>query len=234
MCRQFDAPYTANIVQNAAHILQITLCELWSRPYTRYLQLRIFRLQYSAVGICAAIGDISTIQYASYCKLDEKYKRTSPVYAVWTVDPDMYNVFTAPHIQAPIFYWTYLRCNSRYHDNSVCVILQTWCQIQRTSPSLRCVNCGLGYLQSIFCSAYLGLNIQLNVPALLLETSRQVHARYSANLVPYVAHTLPFTQYVLWTRPYTMQLQRRIFRLQYSTESTWGAIGHMPTSVCAL
>jgi hypothetical protein len=34
MCRQFDAPYTANIVPNTAHILQITLCELWSQAYT--------------------------------------------------------------------------------------------------------------------------------------------------------------------------------------------------------
>jgi hypothetical protein len=48
--RQFTARYTANLVPNTAHILQFMLCELWSRPYTKYLQLRIFSLQYSAEG----------------------------------------------------------------------------------------------------------------------------------------------------------------------------------------
>jgi hypothetical protein len=34
--------YTANLVPNTAHILQLTVCELWSRTYTMHLQLRIF------------------------------------------------------------------------------------------------------------------------------------------------------------------------------------------------
>jgi hypothetical protein len=46
ICREFNAPYTANMVPNTAQIIQITLCELWSRPYTMYLQPHIlFRLQ---------------------------------------------------------------------------------------------------------------------------------------------------------------------------------------------
>jgi hypothetical protein len=60
--RQFNARYNANLVPITAHFLQLTLCELWSRPYTKYLQIRIFRLQYSTVGICAAIVDITSIQ----------------------------------------------------------------------------------------------------------------------------------------------------------------------------
>jgi hypothetical protein len=120
---------------------------------------RIFRLQYSAVGNCAVIVDITTIQCALYCKPGAKYSAPPPVYAMCTVVPDIYKVFTASHIQATIFNWTYLRCYWKYHDNSVCVILQTWCQIQRTSSSFRCVNCGLCYLQSISSSAYLGFNI---------------------------------------------------------------------------
>jgi DUF971 family protein len=59
---------------------------------------------------------------------------------MWTVVTDVYNVFTAPHIHASIFNWKYLRCHWRYLDNSMSVILQTWWQIQRTSPSLRYVN----------------------------------------------------------------------------------------------
>jgi hypothetical protein len=40
------------------------------------------------------------------------------------------------------------------------VILHSWCQIQRTSSSLRNVTCGPDHIQSIFCTAYLGFNIQ--------------------------------------------------------------------------
>jgi hypothetical protein len=101
--RQFYARYTTNLVPNTAHNLQFTLCELWSRPYTKYLQLRIFRIQYSTVGVCAAIVDITSIQCALYCKLGSKYSAHPPVYAMWTVVPDIYNVITARHIQTSIF-----------------------------------------------------------------------------------------------------------------------------------
>jgi hypothetical protein len=93
-----DARYTANLVPNAAHIIRYTLCELWSRTYTMHLQLRIFRLQCSSERICAAIGNITTIQCALYCKLGAKYSAHPTVYAMWTVVPDIYHVFTAPHI----------------------------------------------------------------------------------------------------------------------------------------
>jgi hypothetical protein len=96
--RPFNAHYTAILVPNTAHILQITLCELWSRTYTMHLQLHIFRLQYSFERICSAIGDISTIQCALYCKLGAKYSAHAPVYTMWTVVPAIYKVFSAPHI----------------------------------------------------------------------------------------------------------------------------------------
>jgi hypothetical protein len=101
--RQFNARYTANLVTNTAHIVQFTLYELWSRTYTKYLQLRIFMLQYSAVGICAAIVDITTIQCALYCKFGAKYRAHQPVYAMWTVVPATCHVIVAPNIQASIF-----------------------------------------------------------------------------------------------------------------------------------
>jgi hypothetical protein len=56
--------------------------------------------------------------------------------------PEIYNAFTAPHIQALIFNWTYLRCYWRYLDSSTRIILRNLYQIQRTSSSIRCVNCG--------------------------------------------------------------------------------------------
>jgi hypothetical protein len=152
--RQFNARYTAFFVPNTAHIVQFTLCELWSRPYTKYFPQRIFRLQYSAVGICAAIVHITTIQCALYCKLVAKYSAHPPVYAMWTVVPDIHNAFTAPYIQTSIFIWTYLPCYCTYLGNSMRDILHSLCQIQRTSSSLRYVNCGPGHIQSIFRTAY--------------------------------------------------------------------------------
>jgi hypothetical protein len=96
--RQFNARYTANSEPNTAHILPFTLCELWSRPYIRYLQLLIVRPQYSTERTCAAIGDIPTLLYALCCKFGVKYSAHRPVYSVCTVVPDIYKVFTAPHI----------------------------------------------------------------------------------------------------------------------------------------
>jgi hypothetical protein len=101
--RQFNSRYTVNLVPNTAHILRFTLCELWSRTYRIHLQLRTFRLQYSSQRICAAIGNISAIQCSLYCKLGAKYSAHSPVYAMCTMVPDIYNAFTAPYIQTSIF-----------------------------------------------------------------------------------------------------------------------------------
>jgi hypothetical protein len=103
-------------------------------------------------------------------------------------------------------------------------ILQTWCQIQRTSSRFRYVNCVPGHIQSIYSSAYSGRNIQLNVSALLLEISRKFNVRYTANLVPNTAHTLRFTLYELCSRTYTMHCQLHIFRLQYSIERNCASI----------
>jgi hypothetical protein len=146
-----------------------------------------------------------------------------------TVVPDIYNTFTAPHIQTSIFIWTYLRCYWKYLDNSMLVILQTWCQIQRTSSGLRYVNYGPGHIQCIYNSKYSDFNIHLNVSALLLYISRQFNARYTANLLPNTAHILQFMLCVLWSRTFTMDLQLRISTLQYSTERICAAIGNIST-----
>jgi hypothetical protein len=113
-----------------------------------------------------------------------QYSTRPPVYALWTVVPDIYNLFTARHIKASIFNWTYLRWYWRYIDNAMGLILQPWCQIQRTSSSLRYVNCGPGHIQCSYSSSYLGFNIQLNVSPRLLWICRQFYAHYTENLVP--------------------------------------------------
>jgi hypothetical protein len=82
--------------------------------------------------------------------------------------------------------------------------------MQRTSSSLRYVNCGPGHIRSTYSSAYLGFNIQLKVAPLLLEASRQLNARNTASLVPNTAQILQFTLCELWSRSYAMHLQLRI------------------------
>jgi hypothetical protein len=217
-----------NLGANTAHSLQFTPCELWSRPYTMYLQLRIFRLQYSTERICAAIGDISTIQCALLCKHWVQHSVHHPVYVMCTVVPDMYKVFAAPHSQATIFNWTWLRCNYRYADIWMRDILQSGCRIQRTSSSLRNVYCSPGHIQSIYSSAYSGRTIQLNVSALLLEIWRQFNEGCTTSFAPNTAHIPQFTLCELWPRLFTMYLQLRIFRLQYSAIGICAAIGDIP------
>jgi hypothetical protein len=114
------------------------------------------------------------------------------------------------------------------------VILQILCQIQSPSSGLRYVDCGPGHIQCIYSSAYSDFYVHLNESALLLEISRQFNARYTANLVPNTAHILRVTLCVLWSRTYTMHLQLRTFRLQYSSERICAAIVHITTIQCAL
>jgi hypothetical protein len=161
-------------------------------------------MQYSTERIGAAVVDIAAMVRALCCKLVAKYSSHHPVYAMWTVVPHIYNVITAPHIKASIFNWTYLRLYWRYLDNSMRVILQSWCQIQRTSTSLRYLNSGPGHMQCNYSCAYSGFNIQVNVSALLLDIFRHFDVRSTADLVSNLAHIVQVTQRELWSRTYTM------------------------------
>jgi hypothetical protein len=114
------------------------------------------------------------------------------------------------------------------------VIMQIRCHIWRTPSRLRYVNCGPSHIECNFCTAYSGFNVQLNVSALLFETSRQFKARSTVNLVPNTAHIFQFAQCELWSRPDTNKLQLRIFRLQYSAERVCADIGDVTTIQCAL
>jgi hypothetical protein len=152
---------------NTAHNFQLTQCELRSRTYTMHLQLCLFRLQYSSERISAAIGDISTIQCALYCNLWAKYSAHPPDYAIWIEIPAIYSVITAPDIQTSIFNKTYFCHYWSYLVNWMSVIIHTRCQIQRTTTSLRNVNCGPGHIQCTYSSAYSEFNIPQNVAPLL-------------------------------------------------------------------
>jgi hypothetical protein len=219
-------------IQSTSSGLRYANCS--SRPFIKYFQHRIFRLQYSAEGSSLAIVGISTIQWALCCKLGVNYSAVPLAFAMWTVVPHVYNVFTAPHIQSWIFDWTYLRCCWRYADICMQVILQILCQIQSPSSGLLYVNCGPGHIQCIYSSAYSDFNVHLNGSALILEISRQFNSRYTAKLVPNTVHILRFTLCELWTRTYTKYFQNRIFWLQYSAGGICAAIVHITTIRCAL
>jgi hypothetical protein len=113
------------------------------------------------------------------------------------------------------------------------VILQTWCQIQRTSSGLRYMKCVPGNIQCIPSSIYSDFNILSNVSALLFEII-DYDARYTANLEPNIAHIIRFTLCGLWSRTYTMHFLLHIFRLQYSIECICAAIGDNRTLRCPL
>jgi hypothetical protein len=134
------------------------------------------------------------------------------------VAPAIYKVLTAPHIYASIFSCRHLTCYWCYLDNLMRLILHSWCQIQRTSSSLRYVTCGPVHIQSIFSTAYLGFNIRLKVAPLLLEVSRRFNERNTANLVTTTAQILQLSLCDQGSGTYTMYLQLRIFRPEYSTE----------------
>jgi hypothetical protein len=138
-----------------------------------HLQLHIFRIQYSTERVCAAIGDISTMQCALHCKHGAKYSAHPPIYAIWTMVPAIYNAVTALHIQ-------------------------------------------------------------LNVSKMLLEISRQFKPRNTANMVPNTAHILQFTLCGLCSRPYTIQYQVRLVRLEYTADRIFPAMGHISKIQCAL
>jgi hypothetical protein len=141
-----------------------------------------------------------TFGCAIYCKFGAIYSAQKPVCAMWIVVPTIYNEITDPYIWASIFSWMNLCCYWRYHDNSMCVILQTRCQIQRTFSGLRYVNCRPGHIQCNYRYVYSGFNIQVNQSALLLEISRHFDAPYTDNLMSNTAHILKFTLCELWSR----------------------------------
>jgi hypothetical protein len=141
------------------------------------------------------------------------------------------------HIQC-IYSSAYSDCNFHLNVSALLLeisrqfnsrILQTWCQIQRTSSSLRYVTCVPGHIQSIFRTAYLGFNIQLKVAPRQFEVYELFNGRYTAFFVPNTAHILQFMLCELWFRPYTKYFQHRIYSLQYSAVGIYPAIVHITT-----
>jgi hypothetical protein len=158
MYRKFNARNTASLVPSAAHILQIMLFELWSLTYTMYLQLHIFRTQYSAERICPDTGDMSTIQRALYCNLGANtahiLQNTLCELCLGHVQCNYSSTYSGFNIQqnlVPLLLDIRWQFSDHYTANLV--------PIQRKTFSLRNVNCDPGHIQFIYISAYSGFNI---------------------------------------------------------------------------
>jgi hypothetical protein len=168
-------------------------------------QVRIVRPQYSTEPDCAATRDMPRFGCALCCNIGAIYIAHTLQFMQCGLWSRTYTMNIHLHIFR-IQYSTKRICAAcwRYVDNSVSLILQSWCQIQRSSSSLRHVTCGPGHVQSIYSSAYICFNIRWNVSALLLAIIGHFEARYTANWEPNIAHIIRFTPCGLWSRTYTM------------------------------
>jgi hypothetical protein len=96
------------------------------------------------------------------------------------------------------------------------LIMQIWWGIQRTTPTLRHVNCGPRHIQCIYSSVYSGLSIKLNLYAMLFEISStsecrlyyKLGAKYSAHPPVCAMYTMVPAMYNVVTSPH---IQASIF-----------------------
>jgi hypothetical protein len=132
---KFKERHTSNIVPHTTHIIQFTLCEpvvstIYNVVTVTYIHASIFK--WTCLRCYWRYSDISMrVMLQIWCQIQP----TSSSLRYVNCGHEIYNAITVPHIHASIFKWKYLLWYWRYIDNSICVILQTWCQIQRTSYS---------------------------------------------------------------------------------------------------
>jgi hypothetical protein len=113
-------------IQRTSASLRYVYCDPVHIQYIYSSAYSGFNIQLNVSGL---LLEISRQFNALYRKIGAKYSTHRSVYAMWTVVPHIYNVVTAPHINATIFKWTYLPCYWRYVDNWMRVMLQIWWQI---------------------------------------------------------------------------------------------------------
>jgi hypothetical protein len=84
-------------------------------------------------------------------------------------------------------------------DNSVCIIIPSWCRKHRTSPRLVYIYTGPCHAICSFCSSHTGISIQFTVSPSLFHISRQFDVRYNPLIVPYTPHFTRFSPHNHWT-----------------------------------
>jgi hypothetical protein len=86
-----------------------------------------------------------------------------------------------------------------YLDNSMCVIIHSWCRIHRTSLGLVYINTGPCQVIWFYCCSYKGICIQLNVSSSIFRILSQCDVRYNPLLVPYTLHVTRISLYKHWS-----------------------------------
>jgi hypothetical protein len=168
-----------------------------------HFQLHIFRLQYSIERICAAIRDNRTLRCPLYCKFGAKYSAHHPVYPMWSVVPDIYNVTTARIFRlqysavgncAVIVDITtnqcalYSKLGAKYSANPA---VYTMCTVVRTYTK---------YLQLLIVRPQYSTESDCAATRDMPPFGCPLYCKFGAN----TAHTLQFTLCELWSRTYTM------------------------------
>jgi hypothetical protein len=99
-----------------------------------------------------------------------------------------------------------------YLDNSMCVIIHSWCRIHRTSLGLVYINTGPCQVIWFYCCSYKGICIQLNVSSSIFRILSQCDVRYNPLLVPYTLHVTHVSPYKHWSLSWHMILLLSIYR----------------------
>jgi hypothetical protein len=104
-----------------------------------------------------------------------------------------------------------------YLDNSMCVIIPSWCRKHRTSPRLVYIYTGPCHAICSYCCSYTGIRIQHNVSQSLFDISRQYDVLYNPLQVPYTPLVTRISLYKLQILSYHMILPLFIYRYKNST-----------------
>jgi hypothetical protein len=86
-----------------------------------------------------------------------------------------------------------------YLDNSMCVIIHSWCRIHHTSPRLVYIYTGPCHAICSYSCSYTGISNQHNVCPSLFDISRQFDVHCNPFLVPYTLHVTRMSPYKHWS-----------------------------------
>jgi hypothetical protein len=84
-------------------------------------------------------------------------------------------------------------------DNSMCVIIPSWCRIHCTSLGLVHINTGPRHGIWFYCCRYTGICNQHNVSPSQFDISRQFDVGYNPLLMPYTLHVTRISLYKHWS-----------------------------------
>jgi hypothetical protein len=99
-----------------------------------------------------------------------------------------------------------------YLDNSMCVIIHSWCCIHCTSLGLVHINTGPCHVIWFYCCSYTAITNQHNISPTQFDISMQFDVSYNPLLVLYTLHVTRFRPYKHWILSCHMILLLLIYR----------------------